>query len=215
MRERNEFTEIKSTVVTTVLFSLFITAFESRTSLGDVIDQRWEIPNSSYSWFSYSVKNGSPIGQEFTAGMNNITGVELSMDLVTNPPDNTATFNIVIRDDTIQGQILASGTNTFTSTSDEWLWLYFDFGGPVPLSVGNRYVIEASMSSGSEFWTWNAWTDADGIGLPGRLIRDGEFAYPDYTFGFRTYAVPEPVTILLLGLGAAIIRKKAKSKKQI
>ena len=197
---------------TAILFSLFVTTFDLSKSYGDVIDQRWEIPNSPYAWESCSIKNNSPIGQEFTSGMNNITGVELSIRDAY-PPSGIATVDVTIRNDTIQGPILASGTNTFTSTSDKWLWLYFDFGGSVPLSVGNRYVIEASMSSGSEFWCWNAWKDADGIGLPGRLIRDGEFLDKGYAFGFRTYAIPEPGTILLLGIGAAIANKKAKRKR--
>jgi len=163
----------KSILITAVFCALFITAFGLNTSWGDVIDQRWEIPHSSYDWGTYSIKNGYPLGQEFTAGRNNITGVELYMRLY-NPPREIATVDVTIRDDTIQGSILASGTSAFDADG----WSYFDFGGAVPLSVGHRYVIEASMLTGSEFWGWHSWNDADGIGVPGRLIREGQFVTP-------------------------------------
>jgi hypothetical protein len=208
MREKQKQDVSRSILITAVLFLLFVTAFDLSKSYGDVIDQQWERPHSSCDWRGYSVKNNYPLGQEFTAGKNNITGVELSMLFAGYPPLGIATVDVAIRDGTVQGQTLASGTNTFeiTATMSE-TWLYFDFGGPVSLSVGNHYTIEASMPSGSEFWCWNAWNDADGIGLPGRLTFGS--AYSDtYAFGFRTYAIPEPGTILLLGLGTAILRKK-------
>jgi hypothetical protein len=139
--------------------------------------------------------------------MNNITAVELSItDFGFLLPSGIATVDVKIRDNTIQGSVLASGTSTFETVPDEWL--YVDFGGSFPLTVGNRYVIDVSMLSGSQFWCWNSWNDADGIGLPGRLIRSGQFLDPDYAFGFRTYAVPEPATLFLLGFGAVILRRK-------
>jgi hypothetical protein len=204
MRRYNPFFD-DSIVVSAVLVSLFFTVFDLSVSPADVIDQRWERPQSSYDWFSASIRNNYPIGQEFTAGMNNITGVELSLRDC-NFPSGTATVDVFVREDSIQGSILASESRTFDILEDEWV--YFGFGGVIPLTIGSRYVIEATIPSGSDYWCWNAWEDADGIGLPGRLICSGQFLEPGYAFGFRTYAVPEPWTILLLGLGTILLRKR-------
>jgi hypothetical protein len=206
MRVKRRFGGPRSILITAVSFALFITAFGLNTSWGDVIDQQWERPSASYDYVNWSILNGSPIGQEYTAGMNNITGVELSIS-DSYPPSGIAAIDVKIRDDTIQGPVLASGTTTFKTVPDEWL--YVDFGGSFSLTEGNRYVIEVFMPSGSQYWSWNSWNDADGIGLPGRQIINGNpYTYDNKAFGFRTYAVPEPATLLLLGLGGlALLRK--------
>jgi hypothetical protein len=210
MGERRVYGGPCSLFIKAVLFALLITAFGLNKSWGDVIDQRWEEPVSSHDRSSWSIKNNAPIGQEYNAGMNNITAVELSITDFGDPPSGIATIDVKIRDDTIQGDILASGSATFETVPDEWV--YVDFGGVLPLTAGNRYVIEVSMPSGSEYWSWNSWDDADGIGLPGRQIIQGNiYTSENMAFGFRTYAVPEPATLLLLGLGGFVLLRKKRS----
>lgn len=189
--------------------SLIILIFTAGLSYGDVIDQEWKRPSTGdETRISFSIANNAPIGQEFTPEMDNITGVDLSLKDFRDPlgTDDT-TIEVRIREETIDGVIIASGITTFTTVVRTWM--HFDLDGPVPLIPGNLYVIEAVMLVGSEFWTWHSWADTDGLGLPGRLIASGVFAEPDNAFGFRTYAVPEPGTILLLGFGALLLRKKA------
>jgi hypothetical protein len=194
------------------LLTLVIALFSFDVARGYIIDQHWERPQSPYDWDSLSILNGQPLGQEFTAGADSITAVAVSLTYFGDPPSGIASITAKIRNSTITGSIVTSATLTLEDPLDEW-W-YFDFGQEVPITAGNRYVVDVSISVGSQYWSWNSWEDSDNIGVPGRMIYYGEYYNPGgpdvpFAFGFRTYTVPEPTTVILLGLGGlALLRKR-------
>jgi len=202
--------KIRETSYFIALIALVIISNPTLT-LGElVIDQRWERPQSEYDWASYSIANNQPLGQEFTPAMDNIVAVELSIRDCASEPSGLASIIVELRNSTITGTILSSATTTLENPLFEW-W-FFDFEQQVTLIPKNLYVLDIFID-GSPYWTWNSWEDSDGIGLPGRLIRSGQFIPGDskYAFGFRTYAIPEPATLLMLGLGGLALLRKRKA----
>ena len=197
---------------------LIITLFNVDVSWSDyIIDQSWERPESPYGWDSMSIRNGEPLGQEFIAGADSITAVALSISYSDFNPCGPTSFTAKIRNSTITGTVIALSTITLenqfetqANPSDEWR--YFDFEEAFSIIPGNRYVIDLSIPTGSEYWCWNSWEDSDNIGIPGRIIYSGEYYDPggevDSAFGFRTYTVPEPATLLLFSFGCLILRRK-------
>jgi len=190
---------------------ILINALLTTNVLGDyIIDQHWEKPGSPHNEEGRSILNQSPLGQEFTPEADIITVVEIAIDDV-DLPSETVSITTKIRDNTITGPIVASATLTLESPSDVVNWWHFDFGEEIVVTAGNRYVIDVSIPMGSARWSWQAWEDSDGIGIPGRRIVSGNYLSEtdNLAFGFRTYTVPEPATLFLFGLGGlGLLRKR-------
>lgn len=203
-----------------VCLAVLVTAtFVGSKAEADLVDQFWEKPGSA-NW-SCSIYLLSPIGQEFTAGVDNITAVELpiSGDYLNMSGGQASPITVEIRSNDITGSVLASATLApnvdaafldSLSSSPGFVWLYFDFGGATPIVAGERYVIDVSVPElGPLNWLWEGWVDLGGS-LPGRPISNG--ALPGQQVlsarGFRTYYIPEPATFLLLGFGAVLLKKK-------
>ena len=155
--------------------------------------------------------------------MNSISSVELaiSADFLNQQPGEIAAITVRIRENTITGNILRQATvdaaadtafmNTISGAKG-WEWLEFDLGSSVPLTAGNMYVIEAWVPEmGALNWLWEGWVD-DGSGLPGSAISAGDPSTGTAARGFRTYYVPEPGTIFLLGLGGLFLRRRISDK---
>jgi len=195
---------------------ILISALLTTNVLGDyIIDQHWEEPESPHGFYSFSILNTAPLGQEFTAGADCITAAEIFIsNPFAPPPGELASITVKIHESTITGSVLASSTVTLETPPYE-SWWYFDFGEEVPITHSNPYVIDVSMSEGSVYWSWDSWEDSDGIGVPGRMIVGGGYHDPggeetDYAFGFRTYTIPEPATLLLFGFGCLILRGRRR-----
>jgi hypothetical protein len=185
------------------------------------LDQSWEQPTEP-PWAN-SICILSPIGQEFTPTVSSISSVELaiSADFLNQRPGDISALTVRIRENTITGNILGQATvdaaadTAFMSTISGavgWGWLQFDLGGSAPLTAGNVYVIEAWVPEmGALNWLWEGWV-GDGSGLPGSAISAGEPSTGNAARGFRTYYVPEPATIFLLGLGGLFLRRRVSDR---
>ena len=206
-----------------ILFSMALNFGTLHTNGSTIIDQFWERPEPYVSGgSSSSIFLGQSIGQEFTPTMDSIVAVELaiSADYLNMNPGEIQPITVIIRENVINGNALT--TSTILSVVDDdfiellsndpyFVWLYFDFGEEISVIPDSRYVIEVSMPElGALNWMWDAWEDTYNVGIPGYRITSGERQETGYptSFGFRTYAIPEPATIALLSLGGLLLRKR-------
>jgi hypothetical protein len=99
----------------------------------------------------YGIWSHTPLGQEFTPSLDHVDVVELRIHATT-----CTLFQVLIREDTIQGEILGSATKIL-----DWPNApveRFEFDEPVPLVPGQRYVIEVRDLSGADGSLGIRWT---------------------------------------------------------
>ena len=137
-------------------------------------------------WTCYQIDHFEPIGQEFVPSVSPHTAVELYIDdpNVGLPPDP---ITVNIREDTIDGPVVATVTTTVPNAEPGWI--RFQFPSSVGLTPGQTYVIEASTTTA--LWGWCASQLDSGCYEPGGNYR---FGLPDdqFDFSFKTLVTDEP-----------------------
>lgn len=150
---------------------------------GTVVDQS----NDGYSFSNTGIDYHEPIGQEFVPSMSPLVGVEVSLAIL-NPTFGDANITVNIREDTIDGAIVATASQLIAD--DFSGWNYFEFPSQVSVSVGDTYVLELVSDTITHGWYYNYPNPY----TSGRAIYEGTAnENQDLLFRTYTYIEPEPV----------------------
>lgn len=172
-----------------------------------VIDQECQSNTGSVTGLMTYVEGQGAVpavfGQEFVPSLSGLVGLDLM--LVRINPDSggiieKADLEVSIHEDTIDGAIITQGIIEAIWPSKTWM--HVDFS-ETTLDIGRTYVIKVYEPVMSTF----AWVSG-GDYEPGAAYFEGVLDL-SVDMNFRTYAVPEPVTLSLLSVGAlALLRRK-------
>lgn len=178
----------KGMMLLVVLCFLLVTAGGASAAL--IVDQHQD----AYSGHWLNMGYASPLGQEFVPDVSNLAAVDLYVNL--NSGTSGPELSVNIREETITGDILASGTIDSTVqgwnlvTLDDYAWL----------DVGSLYVIQFISTS------------PNGVCLTGDNYADGAYIFQGtpkasgtdlsfHTYYDDTASVPIPGAAWLLGSG--------------
>ena len=162
--------------------------------------------------------NQPPLGQEFTPTLASLNVVELMImdSLPTDGVGSSVTVNI--RSGSIAGPLLGSSTLVLPNAygGGTFALTHFDFLAPVPLVPGNLFLIDLVATGGGFTVAVNPSDTYAG----GRFISNGNIV-SNFDMVFRegpVASVPEPASILLIGVGAAVTaaarRQRARAPRR-
>ena len=153
----------------------------------------------------YGIQQGSWTSQEFRPTMNTLEQVDFYFDNYTVPVPEGHVVNFELRkdNDTVLWDSSFSPDNL---PSLGW----FELDTPlISLVPGQTYRLcltsTIPYSNGMYDFIW--------VGTEGDLYERGDASVPlqGFDFRFRTWAVPEPTTFFLLGLGTLMLRRKHRA----
>jgi hypothetical protein len=152
-----------------------------------------------------SIKDFSPLGQEFTPKLNKVEIVTLALEyggLLTG--QYPGTFEVQVRKDTITGDLLGTSMGVdlprgFGGSGDLLDQLVqFSFAQAVPLTPGQRDVLQLVQTAGTSFTV-----EYSGDLYPGgRMVQSGQpVQSSDLIFWEGVKPNPEPASFIMFGLG--------------
>jgi len=154
--------------------------------------------------YGFAMGSGSTRWQEFTPTYDTIAQI----DVLIQRGSEGAYGDIEIALTDNAGTTLWSDTIANASIPVLQNWISVTVDGPVSLVPGQVYKIEMDG-------VWDAWPQGEALAWMGKTessydrgVSDPAYAWDGYDYGFQTWAVPEPTTLLLVGLGAVILRRK-------
>ncbi|MFV9676364.1 MAG: PQQ-binding-like beta-propeller repeat protein [Methanosarcinales archaeon] len=157
----------------------------------EVIDQGCGDPETAGS---SNIAFCSPVGQEFTPTLDNLTRVDISGNVY----DDGSKVTLNVRDATMKGEILTTATQYLERNwGADWMgnphpadtWFSFDVPD-ISLVPGSVYVIEVVLVEGEQ-WSWG--NDDKNPYPGGQAIRHGSIE-EDRDWFFRTYGMPPQST---------------------
>lgn len=155
----------------------------------EVIDQQY---GESGMGTCYNIAFCSPVGQEFTPTLDNLSRVEIHG----NTYEDGSIVTLNVRESTMSGPILTTATQYLEmNVGHDWMgnpcpestWYSFDVPD-ISLVPGSLYVIEVVLVEGEQL----SWCSDNGNPYPGgRAIKEGSIQ-EDRDWMFRTYGMSAP-----------------------
>jgi hypothetical protein len=178
-------------------FTLVPGAFAQGTLIDQANDQTH--PSSLTRW---TLQVGDPVGQEFVPTLGGLDFVE-AVFFAREGNGNSATLQVLIRDGSISGPILAVSSQLTFFASVLGSIHHFDFASTVPLTPGQTYVMHF-FQDGPQNYSIGA--DPTMAYTSGEMIRSG-VPFDGYDLWFRegVVVVPEPSSISLVLLGVGLL----------
>ena len=117
----------------------------------------------------------------------------------------------------------ASSSDLVSGSPDPTKWNYSPSAGSEPWNVGSgSEELNGTYDMMGNVWEWNetlshgsdlgirggAYASGAGTTLSSSFLSDKDPYIEDNDIGFRVASIPEPTTLLLLGLGGVLIRKR-------
>jgi len=174
-------------------------------SYASIIDQQQPGPRNYGFWFEKDITRW----QEFTPTMTVLDKIELNITRWGDPG------NVIVEICEQQGNILYSQIvqeenipkdDTYDYTSN---WISIDIP-EISLNINIPYLIKVNSSEASSTvenrYFWGGVTNSEYT----RGISSVENSWQDYDFCFKTYATPEPATLITFGLGSFVCLRKRK-----
>ena len=172
---------------------------------GVSIDQRNDATSPS-ALFSWDLKNGFPVAQEFVPQLAGLDFVDLVMGSVEVDPG--ATFQVTIRQSQITGTVLGTSEAVQGFGQAAPSIAHFTFASTVPLTPGNAYVLELLYAPSR----WTVGADPSAAYADGRMIGGGG-SLDNYDLWFREgIGVPEASCLVLFLVGAVTLKLHTKHR---
>jgi hypothetical protein len=202
--------------ITAASSAFLIAAFAGPVTAADIIDQQQTATPQQVR--STSFAGTTPIGQEFTPGLNSIEFVDFFIEDAGSDVGPGASFQVKIHSNTIGGTVVGTSNTTFvtdgTNTGGGTTYTRFTFPSPVALTPGSLYVFDvlqlAPVVSGNINFGLGGRTSDSYAG--GRAITDGT-AEPNFDYNFREGLVPEPAAAgMLATVGAVGLLRRSRRR---
>jgi hypothetical protein len=148
------------------------------------------------------------VGQSFTPSMPAIDAIEFFMGSTQGTDVLVDLLEGVVGEDGLAGPVMATSVPTYVKTFGEHDIFCFNFAERVAVVPGQTYVAALRRNPGTPTFGFSLTSDT----YPGgKLLREGralDSPLSIYDMIFTEGMVPEPATLLLLGLGACVLRRR-------
>ena len=190
----------------------------SAKAAAPLIDQSFAVTSGGYD-YNTSYAGDLPIGQSFTPSLTGLNFVDVLLQDAGSDTGPGASFQVKIHSASITGSVL--GTSNVTAVPDNLNlglgsnegYTRFLFPSTVSLTPGQLDVLEVvqlqPITSGNFNFALTGNNNTTGYTL-GDAIINGQ-TQANFDFAFREGVVPEPTSLLLAGVGFALLAPRRRA----